>query len=121
MLYITSPWLVYFINEFVWLHHFAHSLPSASGDHQSVICIYEFDFLCLDFTLSMSIIPQFKKQCRKKSSPIQKEILLEISVYKIDFKKDFSLNQGRGTWSPSPTPVLSSLNQDIVEKDIERP
>lgn len=58
---------------------------------------------------------------KKKHSPIQKELLLEISVYKIDFKKDVSLNQGKSTWSPSPAPILSSLNQEIVEKDIERP
>ena len=45
MLYITSPWLLYFITRNLYLltpsTHFTHPPPSASGNHRSAFCIYE--------------------------------------------------------------------------------
>ena len=43
-LYITSPWLIYFITVSLYLltafTHFAHPLLAGSGNYQSVLCIY---------------------------------------------------------------------------------
>ena len=50
-LYITSPWLIYFLTRSLYLLipfiHFANSSPSTSGNHQPVLCICDFCFLCL--------------------------------------------------------------------------
>ena len=51
MWYITSPWLIYFLTRSLYLLipfiHFANSSPSTSGNHQPVLCICDFCFLCL--------------------------------------------------------------------------
>ena len=51
MLYITSPWLIYFITGSLYLlaafTHFAHTPPTTSGNHQSLLCIYELLLLLL--------------------------------------------------------------------------
>ena len=43
VLFVTSPGLTYF--TLTIFAHFTYSLPSASGNHQSVLHIYEFSFL----------------------------------------------------------------------------
>ena len=55
MLHVTSPGLIYLITASLFLFTaFIHFRPPAppptAGDHQSVLCIYEFDFLLLDST-----------------------------------------------------------------------
>ena len=52
MLYITSPWLIYFITGSLYLltpftHFIHHPCPPTSGNHESVLCIYEPDVLLL--------------------------------------------------------------------------
>lgn len=54
-----------------------------------------------------------KKHIRKKILSYIKEkiekIVLEILVYKIGFKKDFSLYQGGGFWATSPAASLAGV------------
>lgn len=58
MLYLKSPRLTYFIIGHLYLvtlfTNFAHHTPpptSASGNHQSVLCMYEFGvFVCIPRT-----------------------------------------------------------------------
>ena len=48
MLYVISPWLIYFITEslyiFIPLTHFTHPPPPTSGNHQCVLSIFHFIF-----------------------------------------------------------------------------
>ena len=54
MLYITSPWPIYFINGTFYLltpfTHITHPLPSASGNRQSVLYLWAW-FVCFVFVL----------------------------------------------------------------------
>lgn len=51
MLYITSPWLIYLINESLYLlipfTHFTHPHLPSSGNHQAVLCEFCFSGIIL--------------------------------------------------------------------------
>lgn len=67
MLYVISPLLIYFITGGLYLlNSFTHFAPCRNfGNHQSVLCIYEFSFFVssfLPFFLSFFILKNSTKK-----------------------------------------------------------
>ena len=72
MLYITCPGLFYCVTRSLYLltpfTYFAHPQPPISGNHQSLLCIYDFVGFCLLLVENLLLI-HHKTLTRQHPSP----------------------------------------------------